>query len=255
MINLSNYKVYYDPFPHLIFSDVFGEDLYSTICKEFPEIDKLKLMKDKIQNENKQIKYNLSDRHPSNKEFVNFIKKCSYLKILYNYLVSEKFNEEINNVLLKNYIDIGINKLNKGKSIKALILKFLFNIKTSTSIEFSAINCNSGFLKPHTDGSNKIFSFVIPIIDNDKIMNYKNLGTSIRTAIDDRHKYNFQNKTVPFELTKEIKEIPFKKNQLFLFIKTHNSLHSVGPIISGKTENENLFRKSITGFLEKAYNF
>lgn len=255
MINLNNFKVYYEPFPHLIFSEIFDENLYSAICKEFPEIDKLELMKDKIQNENKQIKYNLSDRHPSKKEFVNFIKKCSYLKILYNYLVSEKFYEEINKILLKNYIDIGIKKLNKGISIKAQILKFLFNIRISTSIEFSAISCNSGFLKPHTDGSNKIFSFVIPIIDNDKIMNHKNLGTSIRAPIDDQYKYNFHNKTVPFELTKEIKEIPFKKNQLFLFIKTHNSLHSVGPIISNKTDNEILFRKSITGFLEKTYNF
>ena len=60
-----------------------------------------------------------------------------------------------------------------------------------------------------------------------------------------------QNKTVPFELTQEIREIAFKKNQLLLLIKTHNSLHSVGPILSEL--NENLYRKSITGFLQKNY--
>jgi hypothetical protein len=121
----------------------------------------------------------------------------------------------------------------------------------STTVEFSIMKSNSGFLKPHTDGSNKIFSFVIPVIDDDKILKAKNIGTSIRTTTDDKYKYNLQNNTVPFELTQEIREIPFKKNQLLLLIKTHNSLHSVGPITC--ETNENLYRKSISGFLQKYY--
>ncbi len=28
MMNLKNYKVYYEPFPHLIFEDVFNEKFY-----------------------------------------------------------------------------------------------------------------------------------------------------------------------------------------------------------------------------------
>ena len=124
-------------------------------------------------------------------------------------------------------------------------------MKISTTVEFSIMKSNSGFLKPHTDGSNKIFSFVIPMIDDNTILKAKNIGTSIRITTDDKYKYNLQNKTVPFELTQEIREIPFKKNQLLLLIKTHNSLHSVGPITS--ETNENLYRKSITGFLKKNY--
>jgi hypothetical protein len=253
MMNLKNYKVYYEPFPHLIFEDVFNEKFYDDMSREFPSIEKLESIKDKIKNEMKQEKYVFDNKSLKKKEFINFIKDSNNLKLLYNHLISIEFNNEINKVLLENHIDIGINKLLNYKSIKKRILEFFFNIKITTSVEFSIMKCNSGFLKPHTDGSNKIFSFVIPMIDDNKILNAKNIGTSIRITTEDKYRYNFQNKTVPFELTKEIREIPFKKNQLLLLIKTHNSLHSVGPIIFNDFKNENLFRKSITGFLEKNY--
>lgn len=253
MINLNKYKVYYEPFPHLVFEEVFNQEFYNNICKEFPSIDKLEALKDKLINDKKQEKFTFDNTSIKQKEFINFIKKSVNLKLLYNYITSEKFNDEINQILLNNNIDIGIKKFFQNKSLKKKILELLFNIKITTSVEFSIMKCNSGFLKPHTDGSNKIFSFIIPIIDNEKILNAKNSGTSIRIPTDDKYKYNLTNRTVPFESTQEIREIPFKKNQLLLLIKTHNSLHSVGPILYDKEEN--LYRKSITGFLQKNYFF
>jgi len=253
VINLNKYKVYYEPFPHLVFEEVFNQEFYSNICKEFPSIDKLEALKDKLINDKKQEKFTFDNTSIKQKEFINFIKNSRNLKLLYNYITSEKFNDEINQILLNNNIDIGIKKFFQNKSLKKKILELLFNIKIATSVEFSIMKCNSGFLKPHTDGSNKIFSFIIPIIDNEKILNAKNSGTSIRIPTDDKYKYNLTNRTVPFESTQEIREIPFKKNQLLLLIKTHNSLHSVGPILHDKEEN--LYRKSITGFLQKNYFF
>jgi len=253
MINLNKYKVYYEPFPHLVFEEVFNQEFYNDLCKEFPSIDKLEALKDKLINDKKQEKFTFDNTSIKQKEFINFIKNSNNLKLLYNYIISEKFNDEINQILINNNIDIGIKKFFQSKSLKKKILELLFNIKITTSVEFSIMKCNSGFLKPHTDGSNKIFSFVIPIIDNEKILNAKNSGTSIRVPIDDKYKYNLTNRTVPFESTQEIREIPFKKNQILLLIKTHNSLHSVGPILYDSQEN--LYRKSITGFLQKNYFF
>ena len=101
---------------------------------------------------------------------------------------------------------------------------------------------------PHTDGGNKLVGFVIPIIDNDNILNFENLGTKIFRAKTDKYKFNFYNKTVPFEDTEIIRELPFKKNQMSLHVKTFNSLHGVGPI-NCTNKNEKLFRKSISIFL------
>lgn len=252
MMNLNKYKVYYEPFPHIVFEDVFDQVFYYKICNEFPKIEKLEALKNKIKNEEKQEKFIFDNSTTKQNEFLNFIKNNYNTKLLYSYITSEKFNIQINEILLENHIDIGISNALKKKSFKKKIFQFLFNMKISTTVEFSIMKSNSGFLKPHTDGSNKIFSFVIPIIDDEKILKARNIGTSIRIAIDNKYKYNLQNKTVPFELTQEIREIAFKKNQLLLLIKTHNSLHSVGPIISEL--NENLYRKSITGFLQKNYS-
>ena len=38
------------------------------------------------------------------------------------------------------------------------------------------------------------------------------------------------NKTVPVENVKLVRTIPFKKNNMLCLIKTHNSLHGIGPI-------------------------
>jgi hypothetical protein len=235
----------------MVFEDVFDQGFYDRMCKEFPSIERLEGLKNKVKNEEKQEKFIFDNNTTKQNEFLNFIKKTDNTKLLYSYITSEKFNNQINEVLLKNHIDLGISKALKKRSLKKKIFEFLFNMKISTTVEFSIMKSNSGFLKPHTDGSNKIFSFVIPMIDDDTILKAKNIGTSIRITTDDKYKYNLQNKTVPFELTQEIREIPFKKNQLLLLIKTHNSLHSVGPITS--ETNENLYRKSITGFLKKNY--
>ena len=63
-------------------------------------------------------------------------------------------------------------------------------------------------------------------------------------------KFNFYNKTVPFEHAELIKELPFKKNQMSLHVKTFNSLHGVGPI-NNQNIKETLFRKSISIFILK----
>lgn len=58
------------------------------------------------------------------------------------------------------------------------------------------------------------------------------------------------NKTVPAENVKLVRNIPFKKNNMLCLIKTHNSLHGVGPIKSKSKEN-NLYRNSLTIFIAR----
>ena len=116
-------------------------------------------------------------------------------------------------------------------------------IKKKSGFEFSMISTDGGFIKPHTDGPNKILNFIIPIVDDEMICNVTNSGTKILSAKNDQFKYNFLNRTVPYEDTKNIREISFKKNQILFFVKTHNSLHSVGPMEN--IDNHSLMRKSI----------
>ena len=128
------------------------------------------------------------------------------------------------------------------------ILKKIKKIK-NFGFEFSMISTDGGFIKPHTDGANKLISFVIPIVENENFLKITNSGTTILKPTEDKFKYNYLNMTVPFESTEVIRQIPFSKNQIFLFIKTHNSLHSVGPMVN--PTGETIMRKSINFFIYK----
>jgi len=110
--------------------------------------------------------------------------------------------------------------------------------------EFSSIPCDGGFIAPHTDSPSKIITCVMPIIDKEEISNLKGIGTSMLEATNIKYKYNYLNQTVPLSDTREIKYIDFLPNQMLMFIKTHNSLHCVGPIESTSL-TKSLNRKSI----------
>lgn len=240
MIKFDKPEFFYDPFPHALFKDVFDHEFYNLLCSEFPKEQKFERFDFDKQHNLKQKKYVLND---DNVLFKDVINKKKNLKKLYDYLNDEAFVEIILGILEKNSIKLKKNYRN------SLIQKILRKIKRKKNygFEFSMISTDGGFIKPHTDGADKLISFVIPVVDNDNFNNIINSGTNILKATDNKFKYNFLNSTVPFESTEIIRKVPFDKNQIFLFVKTHNSLHSVGPMknYNGKT----YMRKSINFFI------
>ena len=66
----------------------------------------------------KQEKFVFDNNTTKQNEFLNFIKKTDNTKLLYSYITSEKFNNQINEILLENHIDLGISKALKKKSLK-----------------------------------------------------------------------------------------------------------------------------------------
>ena len=248
MINFTRSNFFYDPFPHCVLAEFLDHSIYEEICKEYPPIEILDKMSDKKLNDNKFEKYNLGNSFKNKKNFLNFIKKTKAIKNFYQYISSNQFINELNSFLLNNFIDIRLNANNS--SLKKKFLNKILRRELTFDFEFSSIPINGGYILPHTDGGNKILGFVIPIIDNDEILKVPNIGTKILKAKSNEYKYNFFNKTVPFNKTELVKEIPFKKNQMTLHVKTFNSLHAVGPIVSNEA-NQKLYRKSISMFLVK----
>ena len=243
MINLNNQKIFYDPYPHALFTDVFDDKFYKDLCSEFPENENFDKFDIDKQNLVKQKKFVLNDK---NRSFKNILNKRKNLNLLYNYLISQKFKIEIMRSLEKKNIFFPPHEKNESFFLK--IKKKIKNIK-NFGFELSMISSDGGFIKPHTDGPDKLISFVIPIVDDDNFLKIENSGTKILIPTDEKFKYNYINKTVPFEVTETVREIPFSKNQIFLFLKTHNSLHSVGPM---KMIDEKVkMRKSINFFIYK----
>ncbi len=240
MINFNNDKYFYDPYPHALFEKVFDDKFYASLCKEFPIDQKFQKFDFDKQNNLKQKKFLINESHKSFKEI---LKNNKNINDLYNHLSNQKFKESILNLLEKNYIC-----LPKTENLFKKIYKKIRSIK-NFGFEFSLMSTDGGFIKPHTDGADKLISFVIPIVENENFLKITNSGTTILKPTEDKFKYNYLNKTVPFESTEVIRQIPFNKNQMFLFIKTHNSLHSVGPMYN--PTGETIMRKSINFFIYK----
>jgi len=247
MFNFNNSTFYYEPFPHCVLDEFLDASFYKKICSEFPELDIFEELKNNKEDK-KFKKYRLSNSNTEIKKFNKFINSTTALKKLYNYFNTDQFLISLNNYLLKNHIDLRLD-VKKNSNFKSFF-RNIFLKKKKIDFEFSSIPLNSGFILPHTDGENKILSFVIPIIDDEEILKSENLGTKIYKSKSNKYKFNLYNKTVPLNDIELVRELPFKKNQLSIHVKTFNSLHGVGPF-QNKNKDESLMRKSISVFILK----
>lgn len=236
MLILKNNLFEYKPYPYGYFNNILDVDFYKSLCNEFPEKNDLKVVEDKKEyNINKFNKLSLTS---DDKEFNSIIRNKPSFLGLYNYLDSENFILAISDILLKNNIDLRLNYYFRKF--------FLRKRKYNTLFEFSSIPCDGGFILPHTDAPKKIMTFIIPIIkDEDReIEKFEKIGTTILEMSDSKNSFNYYNKTIRYEDTVEKKYVSFSQNNMLMFIKTYNSLHSVGPI---KPLNSLIkFRNSIT---------
>jgi hypothetical protein len=253
MINLKNITFDYEPFPHGICKNIIDEDIYQKLVDEFPKIEFLKKTSDK-NNINKFNKYSLSS-NLEKKEFFSVLNGRDILKKFINYLLSREFKKYLIEILYNNNINFGIKveELNFKKRFK----NFLYNISPNflvkqeqefeINVEFSSIPFKNGMIKPHTDSQYKFASIVIPIVDKNWVDNF-NGGTNFLKPKNNEKTFNYLNNTLEFNETELIKIIPFERNQFLIFLKTFNSLHSVGPMTG---YDENKFRNSLTLTLEK----
>tara|TARA_B100000989_G_C19526446_1_gene467131 strand:- start:1465 stop:2208 length:744 start_codon:yes stop_codon:yes gene_type:complete len=246
MINLEKYHFDYDPFPHCVVENLFEEKFYYNLCEEFPKQHEMNLIRDKSKSLKKFYKYTL-DSNETKKKFYKYLDRNIHMKELIKYISSKAFYNNLSAFLELNHIDLGLGELDHKFITK--IKNYFKKKELSWYFEFSSIPVPDGHIMPHTDGSNKILSFVIPIIDNENILNVQDLGTTILKANKDKYKYNYNNKVVPFSDADVVKILPFKKNMMNLHIKTFNSLHSVGPF--NVSDGQSFSRNSITCFLKK----
>ena len=100
----------------------------------------------------------------------------------------------------------------------------------------------------------KIITFIVPIIKNTEkeIENFKKVGTSILSMNNPKYSFNYFNRTMRLDETIEKKYVNFSPNKMLMFIKTHNSLHSVGPV---EPLNDSIkFRNSVTFAFRKNFD-
>ena len=104
MINLEKSNFFVDPYTHCVFDNIFSENDYDDLVKNFPDIGEMVKMEDP-KNNNKFNKYQLSSRNHKIR-FNNFLKKNIICKKISDYLLSDFFLEYLIKILKKIILNL-----------------------------------------------------------------------------------------------------------------------------------------------------
>jgi hypothetical protein len=121
-------------------------------------------------------------------------------------------------------------------------------LRLRSRFEFSSLKADGGRVEPHTDAPRKVITLVLSMIKPGEWDTAYGGGLDVNRAKDDRFAYNWQNRMVPWDQIEIVETVPFVPNQCIVFVKTHNSLHSVREMTQ---KNSKALRKSVTIVIEK----
>ena len=256
MINLNELKIEYRPFPHGTFSNVFDENVYKKIVREFPSPPILGT------RDHFGGKLYISEQPNVKAEFFDILSKSTVYTQLYEYIKSKIFLQQLLDKLNEENIDVqntsqqilSLSRFSNlyffKKNLLKLKLKLINTSYVTARFEFSFISLDGvACLRPHTDSPQKILSLVVPILSDYEKEHYKELGlgTSIYDVKNDRNYFNQKNKFLDRNDVREISRMPFKSNTMTLLVKTFNSLHGIEPNLFNFKSH---YRRSLTINLE-----
>ncbi len=227
MIQLNKTVFDYTPFPIGVLSEAIAPDQYEKFVDSFPPPE-LFQFKQSLGN-----KYSLSEINNPD-QYHSFVKSSPLWTSFHQYIKSPDFVKAVLTLLRDNNLKLGLEntpvKQKDDGGISGLLGKLGKTPYISTRFEFSMLKGDGGYLLPHTDSPSKVITLVLTICKkNEWNLSYGG-GTDINEPLDKKKYFNYLNEQLKFEEVKVLKTVEFEPNQIMLFIKTFNSLHSVSPI-------------------------
>ena len=217
---IQNADVNLYPFPHIIVPDIFPGDFYPELLSHVPSPDQFIRMRNSSHG-NHQIDEN---------RFFLSMKDGSFTALppdLRNF-----WTEFGKNVLSPWFYRQVLAKFRSYCDRKRLMFGRLEH-------ECLLVSDRRNFvIKPHTDTSQKLFSMLFYLPEDDSL---SSCGTAIYRARDESKKYNSVD-YFEFDGFNEVARVPFVPNTLFAFVRTRNSFHAVPTIETfGKSRNLLIF--------------
>jgi len=256
MLNLGNFDYDYRPFPIGVARPILDAGLYEQLADTFPDPSEFPAFR---KDERGRItKFSLSAR-THRRWLTRFLKENPPWMSLYSYLYSVRFLND----LLGHLEERGLRVTRKrpggatywismmapwlARSGLPGLERLAFSAprrfgSLGTKLEFSALPGNAGGFVPHTDSPGKIITLVLAFPRIGEWQMEYGGGTSIVEPLDDRHYYNYYNRSLRFDEVRVRRVVAYQPNQAMLFIKTFNSWHAVMPT-SGA---DHLWRKTVT---------
>ena len=238
--NLDN--ISYIPYPHAVIEQFFDPELFQRLRASFPEFD-LAQVKNEL-----GVKSSLSPvNNPVN--YYAYLSHHREWKAFNDEIKQGIFIQAIMEQLKAHGVDLRCSQYIKGLGLRSDIVNALKQLKQgklprwiSSRFEFSMMPVNGGSILPHTDHPNKILTIVVGFNEDDELDDIESAELKLCEAVDPSKSYNIANNYLSFDDVNVVKKVLPTPNRAVLFIKTHNSLHCVGPMRGP----EGALRKTIT---------
>lgn len=249
-LDFSGVRFRYEPFPIGIAAPVMADSQYAEFLKNFPPVE---LFADYDYLGKPGVKLTLSENE-DRKTYRDFVLSTPPWREFYTWVKSDAFVYGIMDTLRAHDLDLGYTYAPTWKRLAKAIRRGscsdyeVRNPRLSVRFEFSILKGNGGSLPPHTDAPSKVSTIIISMATPDEWNAAWGGGTDVNAPKQTRWSYNHMNRTATFEDMEILHTYPFEPNQAIIFVKTHNSWHSVRPITAN---DPNVLRRTLTLNIEK----
>ena len=249
--SLDNVDFDYRPYPIGLATPVMKPAAYREFVAAFPPMD---LFIGYGETGAPGVKFTLSEKeNPEN--YTSFVRAHPLWREFRRWVKSDDFIFYVLGALRDHHIDVGYDKYKKRQPYIRRTLRELshgrLNLSTpglTTRFEFSALPADGGFLPPHTDAPSKIITLVFSMAGEDEDWDPAWGGElDVNVPKDERLSYNYHNKLADFADMDVAKSFAYRPNQCVVFVKTHDSWHSIRPMAG---HGVSALRKTMTIVIE-----
>lgn len=249
MLNYNKVEMRYEPYPLAVLRPALEPAQYNRLADSFPN-ESLFGTLPKF-----PYKLSLSEKWaPDN--YARFLRENREWNGFHSWVKSDDFIRKTVEFLKENHVDLPLSEAFETSSQK--MKRFFKSLKRGhlpsrgvrlrSRFEFSSLKADGGRVEPHTDAARKVITLVLSMIKDGEWDAAYGGGLDVNRAKDSRYEYNWQNKMVPWDQAEVVATIPFVPNQCTVFVKTHNSLHSVREMTQ---KGSKALRKSVTVVIER----
>ena len=249
MLTFENVEMRYEPYPLGVIRPAIEPGFYDELVSNFPDISLFGNL------EKYPYKLSLSEKFAAD-NYHRFLRENGPWGRFHAWVKSDEFIRAMVGFLRENHVDLPLDdalegtpaRLKRwGRSIRRGRLPRPAG-KLTSRFEFSVLKADGGEVAPHTDTPRKVITLVISMIGDGEWPVEAGGGLDINRATDPAYAYNWKNRMVPWDKIEVIDTVPFVPNQCTVFVKTHNSLHSVRRMTETGSD---LLRKTVTIVIER----
>ena len=206
--------------------------LYRNLVESYPPVELMRKY-----DRPGQVFYYLNE-HKTGEQYHSWIADHPAWRNFHRWVKSEAFLRSTMEMLLERHIDLGYFRPRPGALRR--IRSVLGSLKRGripavygslyARFEFVALSGEGGAVLPHTDAPSKLVTIVLSMTQDGQWDASYGGGLDVNVKKNPTKSYGNLNPKIEFDEVDTIRTFEYVPNQEVVFVKTHNSWHSVRPL-------------------------